>query len=139
MPKIPEYFMEWDYKKIPITPDSILAWANEKNYIQLIKAVRVILGKGLKDSKDLVDFNCKTDGTRLINKEKTVQFFSQFFQPVPTPEEIEEANLERKDAQETKWILFGIECICKNWKTLGYPNKFTACKIVIDNLKKQYQ
>ena len=133
MPEMKKFYYD---NNTVITPDWLRATAMSRQKIPLIKALRTVSNLGLKEAKDAIEGDCSwtENDICLIDPERTVEYFSKFIGPFPTPEEIASLNIEKNDANETKAIVLGMECICANWQILGFRTKLDGCRTVLENL-----
>ena len=130
---------------VTITPDWLRSMVNPDNQsvanteyktpnkIWIIKALRIVSGMGLKDAKDGVESCYNVVGG--IDPDKLVAYFGKYIGPFPTAEELKEKTAADKDKEETAALLKAIECICLNWRTLGFPSKLDGCSMVLMNFK----
>ena len=99
-----------------ITMNDVLKAAKENQKIQLIKFYRKLSGKGLKESKDIVETaedNCK------FNIDAIIELFEKY------------VNGKMSALKD------GIECVLQNYETLGFDSIFNAVRCVIDNMEKK--
>lgn len=82
-------------EEISITNEWLHYQAKNGNFIPLIKALRILSGMGLKDSKDGVENNCRDVGMKLSPK-KTLEYFSKWMtqKNIETVIQREQAKME---------------------------------------------
>ena len=100
------------------------------NRIPLIKLFRDCSGKGLKDSKEIIDstidnwsVSSPISSPMSVDMDKLVAVFQPYL-----------TQTIDVDAAQTA-LLDAISCACNKWQTLGFNNKFEAIDKVVDNFR----
>jgi hypothetical protein len=137
----------------------------KRGLIPLIKALRSLTGEGLKDSKDRVDaifmlppqqqvpkalelfapwLDLKKhlgDIAKLRKEQEKAQRQAERKAQREREQAERKANQDyqrrRKemDKEGSKIIMAAMECVCKNWHTLGFNDKLTGCHSILRNFK----
>ena len=132
-----------EYKKFQydtgenILPEWITARCLNKEKITLIKAFRIVSGQGLKDSKDAV-CSCVAIGDN-YQIDQMQAIFAPFIGPFETEQEKAKKEQINITQAEDNHIKAGVNCMLRNWRTLGYTTKFFALNQVLDNMEMKYQ
>lgn len=148
-----------------LTPSWVAEKVAGRQLIALIKAIRGLTGEGLKECKDRVDAIlalpldhqvpkalelfapwldlkgykekiAKLERER-VKAERKAERERQ--QELAKAERIQQQQHEQRrkelDNEGTKTIMAAMECICKNWRTLGFNDKLTGCHSILRNFK----
>ena len=106
-----------------LTFDMVKASLKAGTYIECIKWLRLVSGKGLKESKDAIDtvyvrennFNLGT-----FNYVKAVELFTPYF--------TNQDEISLEDA---------LKHTIKNWQILGFDSAVQGCKVILNNFSNK--